>query len=182
MPRTTFHMLGSIIAASTMTNGRKGMPKAMSARRISTVSTQPPKKPEIRPTTVPTVTTATAAVRPTIKRTACAVDELGIDVAAEMGGAEDELVAGIDIAGELHLLGEQDLERLVGDQLVGEDRDQDEDRIERRGRLGRRGRARAAMRRGARSPRPAARGCGSGGRRSPPQALRPWVTLGSMAA
>ena len=46
-------MLGWRNATRTMTNGRKGMPKATSVSRISKVSTRPPKNPAINPTIVP---------------------------------------------------------------------------------------------------------------------------------
>jgi hypothetical protein len=58
------------------------------------------------------------------------VHELGIDIAAEVGGAERVLGAGRHVGGDLAGRQEQDLGRVGGRELVGEHSDQQEQQVD----------------------------------------------------
>ena len=61
--------LGFRMATSAMASSRVGKAIMMSVKRMSSVSTQPPKKPASAPTRVPMATASKLASTPTIRLT-----------------------------------------------------------------------------------------------------------------
>ena len=85
---TAFSMPGPSAAAKASASTRRGKARKMSVMRISTASIQPPKYPAGRPMPRPTGTTMTLTMATMVSVMRAAEDDAGIDVAAQLVGAE----------------------------------------------------------------------------------------------